>query len=213
MANTAGHLVLNVTSNAIWTVLTEAGWLTVTPSGTGNGTISIDYEENTWAAIRTALITVTAEGLDPVEVSLTQAAALAHLNIDPQLIQVSADAGIAQLLISANTDWVTGSDAGWVSMPAGASGNAIIQITYEENPALITRNAAVTITAGGLSQTAVLEQAGAEAMVSVNPGNANVTYTAGNVNFDIISNTTWTASADSAWLTVTPAGNLSRGPW
>ncbi|MBK6964641.1 MAG: T9SS type A sorting domain-containing protein [Bacteroidales bacterium] len=209
VANTAGNLDLNVTSNANWTVLTEADWLTVTPSGTGNGTISIDYQENTWAAIRTALFSVTVDGLDPVEVSLTQAAAVAHLNIDPQLIQVSAEAGIAQLMISANTDWLTGSDAGWVSMPAGAGGNAIIQITYEQNPALIARNASVTITAGGLSQTAVLEQAGAEATVSVNPGNVNVTYTAGNINFDITSNTTWTASADSAWLTVTPEGNLS----
>jgi PKD repeat protein len=209
VANTAGNVILNVTSNAEWTAQTESGWLTVTPSGTGDGTIAIDYQENTWAAPRTALINVTTIGLDPVVISLVQDAAEAHLSIEPQLIQVSADAGIAQLLISANTDWTSSSDVNWVSMPAGASGNAIIQITYEENATIIARNASITITAGDLIMVSVLEQAGAEAMVSVNPGNVNVTYLAGQVNFNITSNTEWTASADSAWLTVTPSGNLS----
>ncbi len=209
VANTAGNVVLNVTSNSIWTVQTESDWFTVTPSGTGNGTIAIDYQENTWAAIRSAPVTISIDGLDPVVFTLTQDAAAAYLNIEPLLIQVSAEAGIAELLISSNTDWTTSADANWVSMPAGVSGNAIIQITYEQNPGIILRNAAVTISAGDLSQVAILEQAGAEPMVSVNPGNANVTYLAGNASFDITSNTTWTASADSAWLTVTPSGNLT----
>ncbi|PKO95060.1 MAG: hypothetical protein CVU14_12790, partial [Bacteroidetes bacterium HGW-Bacteroidetes-9] len=50
---------------------------------------------------------------------------------------------------------------------------------------------------------------GAEPMVSVSPENLDVMYLAGSVNFGITSNTDWTATADSTWLTVTPSGSMS----
>ncbi|NTW25450.1 MAG: T9SS type A sorting domain-containing protein, partial [Lentimicrobium sp.] len=132
-----------------------------------------------------------------------------YLAVEPVLIQVSEAAGVAQMLIYSNIDWTTGTDVNWISMPAGASGTAAIQITYGQNESFIARSGVITISGNNLSASATLEQAGVETTVSVSPGNANVDYLAGNVNFNVISNTEWTASADSAWLTVTPSGNLS----
>ena len=210
VANSSGNVTFDVTSNGNWTVQSPAEWCTVTPSGTGDGEVSVDYLENTWAEPRTASLTIQVDGLDPIVVTVSQAAAEAHLTSDPQLIQVSADADEAQMLVYTNMDWTASSNSAWATVPAGASGDAAIMITYEENTGLTPRSAEITITGnGGLNATTVLEQAGAEAMVSVNPGNVNVMYQAGNVSFDIISNTDWTASADSSWLTVTPSGSLS----
>jgi len=209
VTNVAGSVVFDVISNATWTAVTEASWCNITSSGNGNGTITAEYQQNSSSPARTASIVVSVEGLDPVVVMLNQAAAEAYLAVEPVLIQVSAAAGIAQMIVYSNIDWTTGSDANWVSMPAGASGTAAIQITYEENQSLTARSAVITITGNNLSASATLEQAGVEATVSISPANATVDYLAGSVNFDVISNTAWTASADSTWLTVTPSGNLS----
>jgi hypothetical protein len=204
-----GSTSFAVFSNTNWTATSTADWFTVNPSGSGNGAVMIDYQQNTWSELRTAGITVEAEGLDPVVVILTQAAAEAHLVTEPQQIQVTADPGIAVMIIYANVAWTASTNAGWAVVPAGAIGNAAIQITYEQNTGLTPRIAEITVTGDGLTATTILVQEGAEPTANVSPGNINVTYFAGNVSFDVISNLAWTASADSAWLTVTPSGNLS----
>ncbi len=204
-----GSTSFAVFSNTNWTATATSDWFTVNPSGSGNGAVMIDYQQNTWSELRTAGITVEAEGLDPVVVILTQAAAEAHLATEPQQIQVTAEQGIAQMIVYANVEWTASSNAEWAVVPAGASGNAAIQITYQENTGLTQRSAEITINGDGLTATTILVQDGAEPSATVNPGNINVTYLEGNVSFDVISNSAWTASADSAWLTVTPSGNLS----
>ena len=205
----AGIVEFIITSNADWSCSTTTDWVTITPSGSGIGTLYVNYEENTLASARTAEITVTVAGLNPETVSLNQAAAEAYLAIEPLLIQVSAEAGIAELLISTNTNWTVGENADWLSAPASGSGTAIIQLTYEQNQAITMRETVVTIAGSSLSADATLQQAGAEPMVSVSPENLDVMYLAGSVNFGITSNTDWTATADSTWLTVTPSGSMS----
>lgn len=209
VATPAGNVVFAITSNTNWSATTVADWCTITPSGTGNSSLTVDYPENTWSTSRTASIIITANGLDPVAVTLTQAAAEAQLAIEPLLIQVSDASGIAQLLIVTNTDWTVSTDANWVSIPASGSGNANIQLTYDQNTSIAGRNAVVTVSGGTLQMSSTLEQAGAVPMISASPDNADVTYSAGSINFDVISNTDWTATADSAWLTVTPSGSMS----
>jgi hypothetical protein len=67
----AGSVPYNVVSNANWTASSNALWCTVTPSGTGNGTLNAGYSENTGNA-RSATITVSATGATPVNVTLNQ---------------------------------------------------------------------------------------------------------------------------------------------
>jgi len=206
VTNAAGSVTFFVTSNVNWTATTEALWCSITPSGSGNGTDTVNYLQNTWSTARTASIVVTAEGLNPVTVTVTQEAAEAYLTIEPLLIQVTADAGIEQLLVLTNTDWTASADATWVTLPASGSGDATIQLTYEQNPTIAERSAAITVLGSELSMATSLQQAGAEPALAVSPANAVEGYLAGTVNFDVTSNTDWTASADSAWLTVTPSG-------
>jgi hypothetical protein len=71
-SGTAGYVV---TSNTDWTALCNAGWCTVTASGSGNGTILAEFTANTSTIERVAEITVSAVGTVPVMVTLTQAGA------------------------------------------------------------------------------------------------------------------------------------------
>jgi plastocyanin len=70
----AGMGVTNfsVTSNSNWSANSNAAWCTVTPSGTGNGTITANVEENTTYSVRVANITVNVSGLPASVVTVTQ---------------------------------------------------------------------------------------------------------------------------------------------
>jgi len=72
VSESAGTTDFSVTSNSTWTSASDAAWCTVTPSGTGNGTIVATYEANTTLTERTANISVTVTGLAPVVVQVIQ---------------------------------------------------------------------------------------------------------------------------------------------
>ena len=61
-----------VTSSVAWTASSDQTWCTVTPSGTGNGTLTATYQENTGTSTRTATIIVFGSGVSNQIVTLTQ---------------------------------------------------------------------------------------------------------------------------------------------
>jgi hypothetical protein len=71
----AGSTSFTVTSNASWTATSDQLWCTVTGSGSGSGTITANYTQNSLLVSRTANVTVTVTGLTPIVVTVTQGAA------------------------------------------------------------------------------------------------------------------------------------------
>jgi Viral BACON domain len=69
----SGTVSYSVTSNSSWTAVSNQTWCTVTPSGTGNGTITATFAVNSLVVQRVANITVTVSGLAPAVVTVTQA--------------------------------------------------------------------------------------------------------------------------------------------
>ena len=69
----AGQTDFSVVSNGNWTALSDMTWCTVTPSGTGNGTIVAMYTLNAGLTSRTATITVSMPGAPDVTVQVMQA--------------------------------------------------------------------------------------------------------------------------------------------
>ncbi|MBK6965960.1 MAG: hypothetical protein IPH20_19025, partial [Bacteroidales bacterium] len=81
VGNVAGSTIFTVTSNKTWVANSDQLWCTVTPSGSGNGSITAVYSQNTTTSARTANITVTVAGLPPVIVTVTQASSEFLLSI------------------------------------------------------------------------------------------------------------------------------------
>jgi hypothetical protein len=69
----AGHTTFTVLSNSAWTAGSDSAWLTVTPSGTGDGNIEADYLQNPYHINRIGTVTVTVAGLPAQMVTVTQA--------------------------------------------------------------------------------------------------------------------------------------------
>jgi hypothetical protein len=207
-ATPAGSTSFTVTSNSAWTVTSNQAWCTVTPSGTGNGTITANYTVNALTTPRVANVTVTVVGLSPVVVTVTQAGATPTLSVTPANQNVPATpAGSTSFTVTSNSSWTVVSDQAWCTVTPSGTGNGTITANYTVNPGT-TRIANVTVTVTGIPPVVVtVTQAGITPTLSVTPSNQNVPATpAGSTNFTVTSNSSWTVVSDQPWCTVTPSG-------
>lgn len=199
------HFTVN--SNTNWTVVSGSAWCTVTPSGTGDGTITAIYSENTSLTQRVAVLTVSVDGLPPQEVTLTQEGAIPVLAVTPPIRNVGAPAGSTDFTVTSNIDWSASADSSWCTTSSSGTGNGTIVVTFTENFSVNQRTAHINVTGTGVGvQTVTVTQAGAAPTLSVTPPVQNVTATAASTTFSVVSNSTWSAASDASWCTVTASG-------
>ena len=202
----AGSTTFSVTSNSSWTATSSQGWCTVTPSGSGSGTITATYSLNNSASSRVANITVTVTGLTPVVVTVTQAAPT--LSVTPADQPVSYPSGNTSFSVTSNSSWTASSSQGWCTVTPSGTGSGTITATYLANSLIVSRVANITVTVAGLTPVVVtVTQAGTPPTLSVSPADRPVTPAAGNTSFTVTSNTAWSVSSNQSWCTVTPSGS------
>jgi hypothetical protein len=205
----AGNTNFTVTSNTSWTATSDApSWCTVTPSGTGNGTIIATYTQNISVNQRIAHITVSATGAATQTVTVTQAGAAPVLNVVPANQNVTSPAGATTFSVTSNTNWVVTSNMSWCAPTPSGTGNGNINAVYTENPTVNPRIAILTVTVNGLSPvTVTVTQEGAAPFLNVIPPNMNVTASAGSFNYTVTSNTDWTVTCNVTWCNVSIYGS------
>ncbi len=204
----SGNTNFTVASNSAWTVVSNQTWCTATPSGSGNGSITANFTENTTSAQRIAALTVTVTGLSPIVVTVTQGLAAATLAVSPTNQNVAALAGNTIFTVTSNSAWTTNSDEAWCAVTPSGNGNGTITATYTENMLLAPRTANISVAVAGINPVVVtVTQQGGVAFVLANPTNQEVAYPAGTTNFTISSNSDWTAISDAGWCAATPSGS------
>jgi len=211
--DTAGTTWFNISagSSAPWTATSSVSWCTVTPAGSGSGTVTCNYETNPTGDSRIAIIRITPGGNIPVQkVTVTQAEGHPMLSVFPSGQNVAATPDSTVFMVTSNTNWTAISNAAWCSVPASGSGNESLVVHCTENPSAATRTADITITVSFIPAVVVtVTQSGLAPVLSVTPPEKNVSPHAGSTEYTVTSNTSWTAVADSAWCTVTPSGTGS----
>ncbi len=204
----AGTTNFDVTSNAEWSVASDQPWCLVTASGTGNGQLTADYQNNNSLDQRVANVTVTVAGITPVSVTVTQAGSAPVLAISPPDQPVSDLAASTIFDVTSNADWTVISDQPWCIVTASGTGNGQITADYQKNTSLNQRIANITVTAAGVAPVSVtVTQSGAAPMLVVSPANQNVNSEAGSISYSVTSNVNWVASSDSAWCSITQSGS------
>lgn len=132
------------------------------------------------------------------------------LAVTPSSQGVSSLAGLANYSISTNASWTASSNATWCVPTTSGNGSATLTTNYSENLSVDTRNANITITVAGVSPVVVsLLQDGASPYLNATPSSQTVSPTAISASFSIQSNTSWTASSNQSWCTVTSSGTSS----
>jgi M6 family metalloprotease-like protein len=210
-ATPAGSVTFTVTSNSPWTASSDQPWCTVTPTGTGDGTITANYVINTSLSSRVANITTIVSGIPSVSVTVTQAGATPLLTVTPANLDVPATpAGSTAFTVISNVSWAVLSDQAWCTPTPSGFGNGTIVANYAENTTTSSRIAILTVNASGLPpQTTTLTQSGALPALEINPPSQHVTQPAGSTNFTVTSNSTWTAISNVPWCTVPASGTGS----
>lgn len=210
-ATPAGSAAFAVTSNSSWTVVSDQTWCTVNPSGSGNGTITATYSDNSLVTTRVANITTTVLDLPPVVVTVTQAGATPTLSVTPPNQDVTSSSGFTTFTVTSNTNWSVAGDVQWIVFTPSGSGNDTIHVTFDENPGITDRIATITVSADNVAPVVVtITQIGAPITLNVTPSNQDVTALQGNTSFTVTSNTDWTVSSDASWCTV-PSGGSGNG--
>lgn len=211
----AGSTDFEISSNTTWNISGGAGWFTVSQtSGSGDATISINYDENQATSIRSATLTISGNGAGDQQVIITQEAAAAFLGVSTNVINLQAPAGSTDFDVNANVSWTIISVAPWLTIDQTAgTGNSTINIDYTENTGSTLRTATILVTSAGLAdQIITINQEGTvAAFLNVSPGNQNVLNVAGNQVFNVNANVPWSASSDAAWLTVNPTSGNGVG--
>jgi hypothetical protein len=200
---------VSIASNSTWITTSDQDWLTVTSGATGNGTLIFTAKyTNPEITTRSAIVTIQAANLPNQTVTVTQAAGDATLSVSSTLATVAKTVGsTANITVLSNSPWTATTDQGWLNVTSGATGNGVLTFTAKyTNTEIITRSATVTIKANGTdNQIVTVTQVAGDATLSIGTSTATVLKTAGSTaNISVISNSTWTATSDQDWLTLTP---------
>ena len=123
--------ITNVVSNASWSATSSVSWITLSSfSGTGNGSIQFDIEENTdQQNDRSGNITVeTVSGYSQV-ISVTQSQGASEIEfVDEQVVDSDAATGLS-FEIDSDIGWTATTSTSWITITT-ASGNDGDDVVY-----------------------------------------------------------------------------------
>ncbi|HJD11654.1 MAG TPA: hypothetical protein H9922_11055, partial [Candidatus Phocaeicola caecigallinarum] len=157
LSNEATSVNVSIETNTKYTVSSSAVWLVSPVSGlTESNSLTFDVAANEETSVREATLTFTSEdGSITRTVTVTQAGEELYLNVTPLRIDASAEGGTYPLTISTNAGEpnVNLNGNAWMSLQ---SGNLVIAANTDRTE----RKGSITVTAGELSRTIEVVQAG-----------------------------------------------------
>ena len=157
LSNEATSVNVSIEANTKYTVSSSAVWLVSPVSGlTESNSLAFDVAANEETSVREATLTFTSEdGSITRTVTVTQAGKELYLNVTPLRIDASAEGGTYPLTISTNAGEpnVNLNGNAWMSLQ---SGNLVIAANTDRTE----RKGSITVTAGELSRTIEVVQAG-----------------------------------------------------
>jgi hypothetical protein len=189
---------VTTTAGCNWTATSNDSWITVTSgaNGSGNGTVSYSVQANTGPA-RTGTITAGGQTF-----TVNQASGCSY-SLSATSANFSAGGGAGSVNVTAGSGcaWTAASNASWISITGGASGNGNGTVTYNvqanTGPA---RSGTLTIA----GQTFTVTQANG-CTFSVAPTGSNFTSAGGSGSFGINASNPgcqWTAAANNSWISI-----------
>jgi Putative binding domain, N-terminal/Viral BACON domain len=205
-----GSLTVSATRDCTWAASNTAQWIVMTSatSGQGDGSIAYRVAANNAPATRRASIEV-----NTASAAILQEAAECRFTVTPAAPAVAAAGGNVAIQVQANAacPWTAATDAGWVRINAGASGQGDGAVTLGVDANSGAARSAHIIVAGTdvtLEQASGLAapppapgcsytiQPGGQTMAAAGgPGIIDVTATAGTCS--------WTAVSNAGWVSIT----------
>ncbi len=210
----AGTLSISAARDCAWAASNGAAWIAITSSSNGQGDGSVTYRvaANNEPTTRRATIDV-----NTTAAAITQEAAACRYTVAPMATTVGASGGSMALQVQANAacGWTAASDASWIRIASGASGqgDGSVALAVDANSGP-PRSARVNV-AGSI----VTVEQSSDAPVppgcsySIQPVGQTIAAAGGIGTIDVTANVAtcaWTAAANAGWITIT-AGASGTG--
>ncbi len=195
-------------SNCSWTAQSNVPWITVTAgaTGSGNGAVALSIAPNTETNSRTGTVTIASQTF-----TVQQAAAPCSYSLSGTLGSIGDSGGSLgiNVVTASNCSWTAQSNAGWITITAGAtgSGNGTVNLSIARNTTTSARTGTVTIA----GKTYTVQQAAAPPVIVC-------TYSVGAMQFafgqaaqsstlQVSTGSTcgWSASSNVSWISVSPS--------
>lgn len=186
-----------------WKITNPASdWLEVSPmEGSGDATVTFKAKENpTSDKVRTALLSLQSMDADysfSHSLTVNQGRANSVLNLSDQTFELTREAQIKTVSVTANTDWKATSSEDWVHLTKQS--DTSLEIKVDENNESAERTAYITISGSKSSEIKIVQSG-----VSVTPGQTNVEFTreSQTKTVTVSSNYKWQASCSANWISL-----------
>lgn len=205
-----GASSFTVTSNGKWSVESDSSWCIVEPeSGDGEKSVTVTVLPNSSVKQRSANVSVKCESSDlSKNVTISQSGATPQLGLSIESHEFSSSESSVAVNISANDDWTADSNASWCTVsPNAGNGTGSFTISAQENKTVAKRSAVITVRClnNQLQKAISISQEAGAPYINLAAEEILLPCTASEVTTALISNTSWTATCDSDWCTVTPS--------
>jgi hypothetical protein len=148
-AHTYDAANLTATAGCTWTASVTSGnsWLSTVSTGTGNGKITIDVQNNSTISSRTGTITVGGQTLTIVQPGVPCYYTLSSSSYMCANTSANTYSNIASVTTLTGCTWTAtvAATATWLTTSSGGTGNGNISITVQENTASGDRSGVITV--------------------------------------------------------------------
>lgn len=201
----SGTVSVSAGAGCPWTAASRASWITITSGASGSGSGSVGFRADaTTGAGRSGTVTIagrtfTVNQGEGCTFSLSAAAAAAPAD---------GGTGAFDVQTAASCGWAAASNASWLTVTAGATGNGGGTVRYAA-AANTGAQRTGTITAAG--QTFTVTQA-AGCSYALSPASRNIGGAGGTASVTVTAaaGCGWTASSNASWIGIS-AGNSGSG--
>jgi hypothetical protein len=211
-AGGTGTLTVSSQQGCGWAAVSQEPWITVGSGspGSGNGAVQYTVAANTAGTARTGTISIAGQ---PVTITQAGTGTTCGYTAAPTTASYPAAGGTGGITITtqAGCAWTATSQATWITITAGASGNGngTVQYSVAANTAGASRTG--SITAAGQTVTITQAGTGPTCMYNIAPNSASYPATAssGNVAVTTQAGCAWAATSQAAWIAITSGASGS----
>lgn len=206
-AGASGTIAVTATPGCAWTASSPVPWVTLSPaSGSGNGTVNYTVAANTGASSRSTQVTVGGQIL-----SVTQVGTSCSYTLTPGSAIVSGAAGTGSFNVTSGCSWTAASNASWLTISSGASGNGNGTVNYAAAANAGPGSRTGMIAVG--SQSFAVTQNDPACTFALTPASASIAAQGGSSSIGVAtaSGCAWAASTSASWITLTNASASGAG--
>ena len=192
------------------------GYLGWSWSGNGGGGVVLDMVQN-FSTTFTSWGNRIVNGTHGIKATAVRASVFAdagnNLAVSTPSVSLAAGASSAPVAVTSNVAWTVTDDQTWLSVTPGAgTGNGSFTVSATANAATTSRSGTVSVSGGGMTRQIIITQAGQVANnLTVTPAALSLGAAAASASISVTANTSWMASDDQSWLSLSAASGSNNG--